>query len=86
MDVTTKEGDFQKYHGTVGIGLIDGRLQFEGPIIKNRTSFNFGLRRSWLDILTTPAFAIQNAKNKKMAKSIIWHIILQTSMPKLLIT
>lgn len=65
MDVTTKEGDFQNYHGTAGIGLIDGRLQLEGPIIKNRTSFNFGIRRTWMDLVTAPMQAIQNAKTKK---------------------
>lgn len=62
VDVTTREGDFYKYHGVVGIGLIDGRLQFEGPIVKGKTSFNFGLRRSWLDVITVPAFAYVNHK------------------------
>lgn len=54
VDVKTKDGDFNEYHGLFSIGLLDGRLQFEGPIIKDKTSFNIGLRRSWLDVLTVP--------------------------------
>lgn len=58
VDVRTREGDFNEYHGLFSIGLLDGRLQCEGPIVKGRTSFNIGLRRSWLDVLTEPASAI----------------------------
>ena len=61
VDVTTRDGDFNDYSGTFSIGLIEGRFQMEGPIVKGKTSFNFGLRRSWLDVLTIPGFAIYNA-------------------------
>lgn len=54
VDVKTREGDFRNYHGLFSIGLLDGRLQFEGPVWKDKTSFNIGLRRSWLDVLTEP--------------------------------
>ncbi|MBO4671799.1 MAG: TonB-dependent receptor plug domain-containing protein [Bacteroidales bacterium] len=63
VDVETSEGDMQKYHGNVSIGLIDGRLQVEGPIVKGKTSFNFGLRRSWMDVVTIPAIAYANRHN-----------------------
>ena len=55
VDVKTREGDFNDYHGLFSIGLIDGRMQLEGPIVKGKTSFNVGLRRSWLDVITEPA-------------------------------
>lgn len=64
VDVRTKDGSMTDYHGVFTIGLIEGRFQFEGPVIKNRTSFNIALRRSWLDILTIPGFAIYNISNK----------------------
>jgi len=54
VDVKTREGDFNDYHGLFSIGLIDGRMQFEGPIVKGKTAFNIGLRRSWLDVITEP--------------------------------
>lgn len=35
-DVRMKEGDLKKFHGTVSVGLLDGRLRFEGPVIKEK--------------------------------------------------
>lgn len=64
VDVRTKDGSMNEYHGAFTIGLLEGRFQFEGPVIKNRTSFNIALRRSWLDVLTVPGFAIYNIFNK----------------------
>ena len=63
VDVETREGNMEKYHGSISLGLIDGRLQVEGPIIKGKTSFNLGLRRSWLDVVTIPAIWYANTQN-----------------------
>ena len=63
VDVETREGDMEKYHGSVSLGLIDGRLQVEGPIARGKTSFNVGLRRSWLDVVTIPAIWYANRRN-----------------------
>ncbi len=65
VDVKTREGDYEDYHGLFSIGLLDGRLQFEGPIIKGKTSFNIGLRRSWLDIITEPVSLIISSKDDR---------------------
>ena len=64
VDVTTRHGDFNEYHGLFSLGLIDGRLQFEGPLWKGKTSFNVGLRRTWTETLTVPVFAVINHYNK----------------------
>ena len=64
VDVTTKDGDFNEYHGTFGLGLIDGRLQLEGPLWKGKTSFNVGLRRTWTETVTVPILAYINKSNK----------------------
>ena len=64
VDVTTRDGDFDRFHGSFMIGLIDGRVQFEGPIIKGKTSFNIALRRSWLDAVLAPTVAYLNRNNK----------------------
>ena len=63
VDVRTNDGDMQEWHGSYRIGLIDGSLHFEGPLQKGKTSLNIGLRRSWLDLLTEPAFFIANKFN-----------------------
>lgn len=54
IDVRTNDGDIKNYHGAIGIGLLSSKLQFEGPIIKDRTSFNISARRSYLDLLAKP--------------------------------
>lgn len=68
VDVSTREGSFEKVHGGFSIGLIDGRFNLEGPIVKGRTSFNFGIRRTWLDAITIPILAIENRKYKDDSK------------------
>ena len=65
VDVTTSEGDFEEFHGSFMIGLIDGRLQIEGPLIEGKTSFNLALRRSWMDAVLAPAIAYVNRSNDR---------------------
>lgn len=65
VDVHTKDGNMKEYHGSAMLGLTSGSLNFEGPIVKDRTSFNFSLRRSWLDVLSIPALAIWNATREE---------------------
>lgn len=65
VDVRTKDGDFRDYHGTFSLSLIDGRISFGGPLVKDKTSFNFGLRRSWMDVVTIPAMYYINKDNAK---------------------
>lgn len=64
VDVRTNEGNMREYHGSVTVGLLDGRIQFEGPIRKDRTSFNIAMRRTWLDLFTVPALAIRNQSKR----------------------
>lgn len=65
VDILTKPGDPNHYKGSFTIGLTSANLNFGGPIIKNRTSFNLSMRRSWLDALTAPAIAIANSESKR---------------------
>lgn len=54
VDVRTNDGDMRKYHGTLGVGILSAKLQFEGPIVKDRTSFNISARRSYIDAIARP--------------------------------
>lgn len=45
-DIRTRDGDPHRLKGSFSLGLIDGRVQLEGPLVKGRTSFNVALRRS----------------------------------------
>ncbi len=61
IDVRTNDGNLKKYHGTFSVGLIASKFQLEGPIIKDRTSFNLSLRRTYADLLAKP-FLPKDAK------------------------
>jgi len=50
IDISMKEGNMKKFHGEVSIGT-SGKFTFEGPIVKNRTSFIITGRRSLYDIV-----------------------------------
>jgi len=64
IDVRLKDGDMQNYHGSFTIGLLAARANIEGPIVKDKTSFNVAFRRTWYDAFTTPIFAIKNRNNQ----------------------
>lgn len=65
LDVHTKEGSLKEHHGSVTLGLTSGTFNIDGPIRKGRTSYSVAIRRSWLDILTIPTFAIVNSLREK---------------------
>jgi len=54
VDVRMNEGNEKEYHGNISVGLISSKLHFEGPIVKERTSFSFSARRTYIDQLTKP--------------------------------
>jgi hypothetical protein len=63
IDITTKDGNNQRFAGRGSIGLVNQNVSIEGPLIKNKASFVFSGRLSNLGITrllkarpeTTPA-------------------------------
>jgi len=51
LDVTNREGNKKTFSGSAGIGLLTSRLNLEGPIIKDKTSFILGARTTYSDWL-----------------------------------
>lgn len=51
LEVTDREGNKKNFTGSAGIGLLTSRLNIEGPIVKDKTSFIFGGRTSYSDWL-----------------------------------
>ncbi|MEL6191400.1 MAG: TonB-dependent receptor [Bacteroidota bacterium] len=51
MEVKVKDGDLENFHGSGGIGLFASRLQLEGPILRDKVSFNVAGRFSYSDWL-----------------------------------
>lgn len=62
-DVRTLDGNMHKVQGTYSVGTLDGRIQVEGPLWKEHTSFNIALRRSWVDLLLKPTLALIDAQS-----------------------
>ena len=60
VDMSVRDGSMTEYKGCFTAGLINGVFQMEGPLVRERTSFNVALRRSWLDLLSIPGFALYN--------------------------
>ncbi len=54
LEIDMKEGNIKKIKGDISLGLISSKLTFEGPIIKNKTSFIVSARRTYADLLIKP--------------------------------
>ena len=68
VDIRMKEGDMQQYHGNVSVGLISSKFNFEGPIVKDKLSFNLSFRRTYGDLLIKPALWLASSQDPSMNK------------------
>jgi hypothetical protein len=51
LDIRSKEGSYQKWEGSGGIGIISSNLMLSGPIKKDKTSVAVSLRTTYSDWL-----------------------------------
>lgn len=61
VDIRMKDGNMDKVQGDASIGLISAKFNIEGPIYKDKTTFNISARRTYLDLLLRPVIAYQNS-------------------------
>lgn len=54
LDITTNDGNDKRLHGNVSIGAIAAKVNVEGPLYKDKTTFNVSYRRTYFDILMQP--------------------------------
>lgn len=54
LDVTTNNGNDKQLHGNASIGFISAKLNLEGPIRSERTTFSLSARRTYADFLLQP--------------------------------
>ncbi|MCC9135460.1 carboxypeptidase-like regulatory domain-containing protein [Pontibacter silvestris] len=52
VDVRLQEGNYDEVKVSGGLGLISSRLTVEGPVAKDKASFIFSGRRTYLDVFT----------------------------------
>ncbi len=50
LDIKMDDGNDKKFAVSGGIGLIDSRLNVEGPIVKDKSSFSVSARRTYADL------------------------------------
>ena len=63
IEIDMKEGNMQQFHGEGGIGIVASRVTLEGPIVKNKASFMFSARRTYLDQLIKPFLNLNPSGN-----------------------
>lgn len=51
LDINSREGNKKEFTGSAGIGLLTSRLNLEGPLLKDKTSFIFGARSTYANWL-----------------------------------
>jgi len=50
LDVRMQDGDTKRLRGEVYLSLMTAKININGPLKKNKTSFNLSLRRSYVDL------------------------------------
>jgi TonB dependent receptor/CarboxypepD_reg-like domain/TonB-dependent Receptor Plug Domain len=51
IDIEGREGNKKEFSGSAGIGLVTSRLEIEGPLVKDKTSFILSGRTTYADWL-----------------------------------
>ena len=83
LDITERDGNNKKFTGSAGIGLLTSRLNIEGPIEKDKTSFIFGGRTTyanWLLKALPAAYKNSSASFYDLDLNISHHIDEQNSI------
>lgn len=63
IDVRMNDGNDKEIHGNVSVGVISSKINIEGPIVKEKTTFNISARRTYSDLLLQPIIMLGMAQN-----------------------
>ncbi|MDR0766153.1 MAG: TonB-dependent receptor [Odoribacteraceae bacterium] len=50
VDTRLKEGNMQEVHGNLSVGLLASKFDLEGPLERDKTSFQLSVRRTYMDL------------------------------------
>ena len=64
LDITSNNGNDKEWHGGGSIGVISAKINVEGPIVKEKTTLNLSLRRTYGDILLQPMLMAMAASSE----------------------
>ncbi len=65
VEMRMNDGDMKKFSGAASIGILSSRLNLQGPIIKDKTSFSVSLRRTYPDLIARPVLQYNNRRSEK---------------------
>ncbi len=54
INITSRDGNMERFETTGSIGLISSKLGLEGPIVKNKAGFIINARRTYIDQVAKP--------------------------------
>ena len=54
VDIRMNDGNAKEIHGNLSVGVITSKFNLEGPLIKDRTTFNLSYRRTYGDLIIKP--------------------------------
>ena len=54
IDIRMKDGNNEKLKGTVSLGMMSSKIALDGPLYKDKTTYNFSFRRSYFDLFAMP--------------------------------
>jgi hypothetical protein len=57
VDIRMKDGNNQRVHGDISVGLISSKFNIEGPLYSKKTTFNISARRTYADLLLKPVIS-----------------------------
>jgi outer membrane cobalamin receptor len=55
IDIRMNDGNAKQIHGNFSVGVITSKFNLEGPLIKDKTTFNISYRRTYGDLIIKPA-------------------------------
>ena len=64
LDIRMNDGNNQKVHGNLTVGLISSKINLEGPLFSEKTTFNISARRTYFDILAQPIIKLAAAASE----------------------
>ncbi len=54
LAIKTIDGDFERHHVSANIGLLFSSVSVQGPILRNKISYLFSFRKSYVNAVATP--------------------------------
>lgn len=74
VDIGLNNGNKNKTELFLDLGLLSSAVAVNGPIVKNKLSYSFSARRTYLDLFIRPLQNIEDRSNAIKNKSYLWSL------------